>query len=215
MSRKSQEVTLGETVYLSCGLQLPHDQYFCDLYDPNGNLVQSEQRCSLTLDMVTENHIGKWKCRIGVPYLMETPVYEVELIKKGLQLVVKLINLKTLLISHYYNFFLFLESENVTTWVEEDANYVNIGCRFNNYDKLTSGSSYCRMIAPNQNIFKIQIGAASSRYTTLTTNLTAYTCGMEIEKPLEDFERGIWKCEIYLINDMVGGFLRVGIDNNG
>lgn len=70
-------------MYISCGLQLPDDQYFCDLYDPKGNLVQSAQRCSLTLDMVTANHIGMWKCRIGVPYLMETPVYEVELIQKG------------------------------------------------------------------------------------------------------------------------------------
>lgn len=99
--------------------------------------------------------------------------------------------------------------------MEDTADYVNIGCRFNNYDRLASGSSYCRMIAPNEQIFKIQSGAAASRYTTLTTDLTKYTCGMEIEKPLEDFERGVWKCEIYLINDMVGGFIRVGIDENG
>lgn len=45
--------------------------------------MQSEQRCSYNIDMVTENHIGVWKCRIGVPYLMETPIYEVELIQKG------------------------------------------------------------------------------------------------------------------------------------
>lgn len=81
--RKSQEVTLGESVYLSCGLQQPDDQYFCHFYDPKAELVQSETRCSLTLDMVTSVHIGTWKCRIGVPYLMETPVYEVELIQKG------------------------------------------------------------------------------------------------------------------------------------
>lgn len=71
------------------------------------------------------------------------------------------------------------------------------------------------MIAPNQEIFKIEIGAASSRYTTVTTDLTEYKCGLEIEKPLQDFEKGVWKCEIYLINDMIGGFLRVGINENG
>lgn len=106
-------------------------------------------------------------------------------------------------------------TENVTTWVEETSDYFNIGCRFNNYDKLTSGASYCKLIAPNQEVFKIQAGSASARYTTLTTNLTEYSCGMEIEKPLEDFEKGIWKCEIYLINDAIGGFLRVALDENG
>lgn len=112
-------------------------------------------------------------------------------------------------------FFFFEANPNVTTWVEESSDYINIGCRFNNYDGLTSGSSYCQMVAPNQEIFKIQPGAASGRYTTLTTNLTAYTCGMEIEKPLHDFEKGIWECKIYLINDDIGGFLRVGISENG
>lgn len=71
------------------------------------------------------------------------------------------------------------------------------------------------MIAPNQEIFKIQSGAASSRYTTLTTDLSTYTCGLEIERPLQEFEKGVWKCEIYLVNDMIGGFLRVGISENG
>lgn len=61
------------------------DQYFCHFYEPNGNLIQSDTRCSLTLDMVTTNHIGVWKCRIGVEYLMETPIYEVEVIQKGLK----------------------------------------------------------------------------------------------------------------------------------
>lgn len=70
------------------------------------------------------------------------------------------------------------------------------------------------MVAPDGSVFKIHTGAASSRYTTLTTNLTEAACGMEIEKPLLDSERGVWKCEIHLINDAAGGFVRVGISEN-
>lgn len=78
----SLETFLGETAYLSCGLQLPNDQNFCYLYNPSGELVQKGTRCSLYIDMVTINDIGLWTCRIGIPYLMETLIYEVEVIQK-------------------------------------------------------------------------------------------------------------------------------------
>lgn len=36
------------------------------------------------------------------------------------------------------------------------------------------------MIAPDKQVFKIHAGAAMERYTTLNTNLSTLSCGLEV-----------------------------------
>ncbi|GJQ79477.1 hypothetical protein Trydic_g16330 [Trypoxylus dichotomus] len=163
---RTQKVTVGLSTTIECGRPITQSQDFCQIYNPNGELVFEGERCNLFIPMVTMLDLGTWRCMSGLLQSMDTLEYTIEVVSTGI-------------------------SEN-EGWVIESDLYYKIGCRIlsNINPKL------CRMVDPTGHEYSIRSNLVTERYTTFQTNLKNKTCGIEIPKPLLAHEYGIWKCDM-------------------
>nr|XP_022921197.1 uncharacterized protein LOC111429500 [Onthophagus taurus] len=139
---------------------------YCNLYNPQGELVSND--CTYTFAPTAED-IGTWICKVGVVQSIEALKYTIELKIEGKST------------SH--------------NWLDETDEYVSFGCRIKNW-KRYEPPSYCTMTSPSGEKFLLWPGHATSRYTSVYTDLKENICGLEIKKPLLDSEKGPWTCEI-------------------
>ncbi|KAB0792326.1 hypothetical protein PPYR_14285 [Photinus pyralis] len=102
-----------------------------------------------------------------------------------------------------YRVELAIGADTVSGWTEESKSYATVGCN------LTSSSlaSYCRMISPHGEVFRLREGGAVNRYLSIGTNFSRGICEMKIEKPLQEREKGQWRCEFDISTRSVGTFV--------
>ncbi|GJQ66018.1 hypothetical protein Trydic_g4108 [Trypoxylus dichotomus] len=162
----SYKVIPGLSRTITCGYQY-NPKDFCKIFNPSGEMV-SNTACSYSV-VVTIEDIGKWRCLASLHYTMEPIEFIIELI-----LDVPI---------------------SADGWAIEEDDHYRLGCQIIN-DIVLPTISYCVITSPNGDDFIIRPSRATERYTTLSTNFDNRICGMEIPKPLEEKERGIWKCKV-------------------
>ncbi|XP_022902130.2 uncharacterized protein [Onthophagus taurus] len=177
-----KEVTIGSSMEISCLVcvncgQTSSKIYYCFLYNPKGELIQkSTEECWYFANVATNEDIGDWKCVMGRTPYIKPLEYKITVKTK--------------------------EIPQHEMWRNETNDYISIGCIIKNISPQT----HCIMTLPTGEKLLIQTGSASSRYTSIYTNLQENICAIEIQKPLLDTEIGPWKCEI----SNEGLFIQVG-----
>ncbi|KAK5640501.1 hypothetical protein RI129_011312 [Pyrocoelia pectoralis] len=170
-------VQVGMSHIIRCGDQ--YSQEFCYLFNPLNEFVPTTSKdCYYAIKTVSMQDLGVWRCQIGRSPSMVLLQYRIEL-----------------LIGRQEN--------SVQSWVKESKKYVTIGCKLFTNIK----SDYCRMVSPRDEIFKLEPGGAFNRYLSMGTNFSQGICAMRIEKPLQESDKGQWRCEFDITSGSTGAFI--------
>lgn len=87
------------------------------------------------------------------------------------------------------------------TTVEETEDLVNLLCR-----QTDIPTTPCMFETPNGTIIVPREGIFTDRYSYYGSNIY-FECGLSVKKPLEEGEKGVWKC--LMASPIHASFLRV------
>lgn len=78
---------MGDSTNVICGKETDassdSDQRFCHLYNPQGMLLSHDDMCDYSLEIVTLEDLGTWRCVVGFNNIMETLEFTTELKEKS------------------------------------------------------------------------------------------------------------------------------------
>ncbi|GLV45883.1 hypothetical protein CBL_11680 [Carabus blaptoides fortunei] len=182
-------IKIGDPISVSCASQNKNIDY-CEIYHPNGEVVLTgTESCYFTVKLTKVTDLGLWKCLLGYKSSMVPVERQYEFIQT--------------------------EFNTINTWHNDTETRVHLGCSISNPKLKPGNGDYCVMVRPDGKQFKLFPGLATDRYTALNTNLTHSICSLEIVKPLESTEWGIWRCEVHSgPYEPIGGFITLPTRSN-